>query len=161
MRILRKPNRFSFLLAQDVYKRQHQTELIETADTGADEKRRQQLRKTVSEYSYLINSAKDSYNSEFSLSSENRKKLSAGLESARREYNFFKGANEALLQKKHKIELSAVELKSRTEPIAPLCEQLGSVEKKLCEYEHMHSALVLATDKLRTCLLYTSLFGGL
>lgn len=143
-------SRFNIRLGEIESEIAHQTELIETADTGADEKRRQQLRKTVSEYSYLINSAKDSYNSEFSLSSENRKKLSAGLESARREYNFFKGANEALLQKKHKIELSAVELKSRTEPIAPLCEQLGSVEKKLCEYEHMHSALVLATDKLRT-----------
>lgn len=143
-------SRFNIRLGEIESEISHQTELIETADTGADEKRRQQLRKIAAENSYLINSAKDSYNSEFSLSPENRKKLTEGLEGARREYSFIKGANEALLQKKHKIELSAVELKAKTEPLAPLCEQLGSVEKKLYEYEHMHAALVLATDRLRS-----------
>ncbi len=151
-------SRFNIRLGEIESEIAHQTELIETADTGADEKRRQQLRKTVAENSYLINSAKEMYNSdnsgnsdnsEISLSPESRKKLAAGLEGARREYNFIKGANEALLKKKHKIELSAVELKAKTEPIAPLCEQLGSVEKRLYEYEHMHAALVLATDRLR------------
>ena len=112
-------SRFNIRLGEIESEIAHQTELIETADTGADEKRRQQLRKIAAENSYLINSAKDSYNSEFSLSPENRKKLTEGLEGARREYSFIKGANEALKQKKHKIELSAVELKAKTEPLAP------------------------------------------
>ena len=124
-------SRFNIRLGEIESEIAHQTELIETADTGADEKRRQQLRKIAAENSYLINSAKDSYNSEFSLSPENRKKLTEGLEGARREYSFIKGANEALLQKSIKSSFPQLNSKQRQNRLR-LCANSSEVWKKSC-----------------------------